>query len=50
MKTELVYLLQMLLSSSMDKTVRMWKIGCNQSLKVFHHNDYGKYKITFFYL
>lgn len=50
MKTELVYLLQMLLSSSMDKTVRMWKIGCNQCLKVFHHNDYGKYKITFFYL
>lgn len=30
----------MLLSSSMDKTVRMWKIGCNQCLKVFHHNDY----------
>ncbi|CAK8567890.1 unnamed protein product [Lathyrus sativus] len=30
----------MLLSSSMDKTVRMWKIGYNQCLKVFHHKDY----------
>ncbi|CAI8598862.1 unnamed protein product [Vicia faba] len=30
----------MLLSSSMDKTVRMWKIGYNQCLKVFHHRDY----------
>ncbi|GAU13195.1 hypothetical protein TSUD_303260 [Trifolium subterraneum] len=30
----------MLLSSSMDKTVRMWKIGCNRCLKVFHHKDY----------
>ncbi|CAJ2641572.1 unnamed protein product [Trifolium pratense] len=30
----------MLLSSSMDKTVRMWKVGCNRCLKVFHHKDY----------
>ncbi|XP_027341530.1 WD repeat-containing protein 44-like isoform X2 [Abrus precatorius] len=29
-----------LLSSSMDKTVRLWQIGCDQCLKVFHHNDY----------
>ncbi|CAJ1937863.1 unnamed protein product [Sphenostylis stenocarpa] len=29
-----------LLSSSMDKTVRLWQIGCNQCLSVFHHNDY----------
>ncbi|KAK7358848.1 hypothetical protein VNO77_00788 [Canavalia gladiata] len=31
-----------LLSSSMDKTVRMWQIGSNQNqcLNVFHHNDY----------
>ncbi|KAL3021049.1 hypothetical protein AAZX31_05G177200 [Glycine max] len=29
-----------LLSSSMDKTVRLWQIGCNQCLNVFHHNDY----------
>ncbi|WVZ24526.1 hypothetical protein V8G54_003070 [Vigna mungo] len=29
-----------LLSSSMDKTVRLWQIDCNQCLSVFHHNDY----------
>ncbi|KAF7834173.1 WD repeat-containing protein 44-like isoform X1 [Senna tora] len=29
-----------LLSSSMDKTVRLWQIGCNQYLSVFQHNDY----------
>ncbi|KAI9108718.1 hypothetical protein K1719_020365 [Acacia pycnantha] len=29
-----------LLSSSMDKTVRLWQIGCDQCLSVFRHNDY----------
>lgn len=29
-----------LLSSSMDKTVRLWQIGCDQCLGVFRHNDY----------
>ncbi|XP_061342511.1 uncharacterized protein LOC133288708 isoform X2 [Gastrolobium bilobum] len=29
-----------LLSSSMDKTVRLWQIGCCQCLSVFHHKDY----------
>ncbi|KAJ9681122.1 hypothetical protein PVL29_020152 [Vitis rotundifolia] len=29
-----------LLSSSVDKTVRLWQVGCNQCLKVFSHNNY----------
>lgn len=29
-----------LLSASVDNTVRMWQVGCNQCLKVFYHNDY----------
>ncbi|XP_077230364.1 uncharacterized protein LOC143863545 isoform X2 [Tasmannia lanceolata] len=29
-----------LLSSSEDKTVRLWKVGCDECLKVFHHNNY----------
>lgn len=29
-----------LLSSSVDKTVRLWQIGCNQCQGVFFHNNY----------
>ncbi|XP_073008251.1 uncharacterized protein [Typha latifolia] len=29
-----------LLTSSKDKTVRLWKVGCQGCLKVFQHNDY----------
>ncbi|KAL8160499.1 hypothetical protein V2J09_002036 [Rumex salicifolius] len=29
-----------LLSSSVDKTVRLWRVGCNHCLKVFSHNNY----------
>ncbi|WOL06266.1 hypothetical protein Cni_G14998 [Canna indica] len=29
-----------LLSSSVDKTVRMWQVGSNTCLRVFQHNDY----------
>ncbi|XP_078427414.1 uncharacterized protein LOC144699940 isoform X2 [Wolffia australiana] len=29
-----------LLSSSMDKTVRLWHMSCNACLKVFAHSDY----------
>ncbi|KAJ0976624.1 hypothetical protein J5N97_012098 [Dioscorea zingiberensis] len=29
-----------LLTSSEDKTVRMWKVGCDSCLKVFQHSDY----------
>lgn len=30
----------LLLSSSKDKTVRMWKVGCDGCLAVFKHRDY----------
>lgn len=43
------YMLQILLSSSMDKTVRAWKIGTDQCLHVFAHKDFGKHhRITHF--
>ncbi|KAK3150267.1 hypothetical protein QOZ80_3AG0231020 [Eleusine coracana subsp. coracana] len=29
-----------LLSASMDKTARLWKVGCNRCLKVFTHKNY----------
>lgn len=29
-----------LLSSSVDKTVRLWRVGVDQCLKVFQHSDY----------
>ncbi|EEF39027.1 WD-repeat protein, putative [Ricinus communis] len=29
-----------LLSSSTDKTVRLWQVGCNQCLHIFSHNNY----------
>ncbi|KAF8405860.1 hypothetical protein HHK36_007938 [Tetracentron sinense] len=29
-----------LLSSSKDKTVRLWQVGCNECLNVFLHSDY----------
>lgn len=29
-----------LLSSSVDKTVRLWQLGCDRCLKVFPHNNY----------
>ncbi|KAJ0962121.1 hypothetical protein J5N97_029949 [Dioscorea zingiberensis] len=31
---------QYLLSSSTDKTVRLWQVGCNSCVKVFSHSDY----------
>ncbi|MBA0678550.1 hypothetical protein Goari_019890 [Gossypium aridum] len=30
-----------LLSSSVDKTVRMWQVGCDHCLRVFSHSNYG---------
>ncbi|GMI93164.1 hypothetical protein like AT5G24320 [Hibiscus trionum] len=29
-----------LVSSSMDKTVRLWQVGCDHCLDIFHHNNY----------
>ncbi|CAK9151580.1 unnamed protein product [Ilex paraguariensis] len=29
-----------LISSSIDKTVRLWRVGCDQCLKVFSHSNY----------
>ncbi|XP_059642939.1 uncharacterized protein LOC132284823 [Cornus florida] len=29
-----------LLSSSEDKTARLWQVGCDECLSVFHHNNY----------
>ncbi|TQE00667.1 hypothetical protein C1H46_013716 [Malus baccata] len=29
-----------LVSSSMDKTVRLWEVGRSHCLNIFHHNDY----------
>lgn len=34
--------LQHLLSSSMDKTVRLWDMETKTCLKLFAHNDYGE--------
>ncbi|CAL1373658.1 unnamed protein product [Linum trigynum] len=31
---------RLLLSSSDDNTVRMWQVGCDKCLRVFHHNNY----------
>lgn len=43
---------QLLLSSSMDKTVRLWDIETKDCLKMFAHNDYGEmayHMVTVFY-
>lgn len=38
-----MFLVQYLLSSSIDKTVRLWKVGCENCLEVFSHSNYGAY-------
>lgn len=39
-----ISLLQLLLSSSTDKTVRLWQVGSDECLGVFPHSNYGKYR------
>jgi hypothetical protein len=36
-------MVQYLLSSSIDKTVRLWQVGCEHCLKVFSHSNYGAF-------
>jgi WD40 repeat protein len=38
----IVVFLQLLLSSSMDKTVRLWDTESKVCLKTFTHSDYGE--------
>ena len=40
--------MQLLLSSSKDKTVRLWDIETQSCLKLFAHNDYGKLRTVFY--
>jgi WD40 repeat protein len=42
--------MQYLLSSSMDKTVKLWDITTSTCLKTFSHTDYGKssYRVIFY--
>lgn len=35
------FVMQYLLSCSVDKTVRLWQVGCNDCLKIFAHSNYG---------
>lgn len=37
------FMLQYLLSSSADKTVRLWRIGSDHCLRVFPHSNYGEF-------
>ena len=40
---DLHLLLQYLVSSSMDKTVKLWDITTSTCLKTFSHTDYGEF-------
>lgn len=41
--------MQLLLSSSVDKTVRLWQLGCDTCLRVYCHNNYGRLLQTCIY-
>ena len=42
-----MFFLQYLLSSSIDKTARLWQVGCNSCFKVFCHSNYGNRLVIF---
>ena len=47
-ETDAYVMVQSLLSASMDKTVRLWKLGSNVCRGVLPHNGYGMLLLLLF--
>lgn len=41
-------ILQLLLSSSVDKTARLWRVGQDHCLGVYSHNNYGEFTLILY--